>query len=242
MPHVMTDDTANDPSHFGNGEEFRPSWSVAFSGVARWVGQSSDRNPSDVVDRGRRVTAVTRYWQRKDTEVCRERHHLQIRAVSEKAWIDHGVGDARKRGEHPIDQPMLARHQRRVVGSGQPLRKANDLFKAGLPCSVRKRYCTLDHKRMIWRAVISSLYATHRVRQLSGIENVRHHDLSATTLEKIAPRVLDTDSGSYWPPLGQQLRDHGAPGPAGCADNKNFWIGHKRRSGVIFSSWYDIVP
>jgi hypothetical protein len=77
--------------------------------------------------------------------MCRERHHLQIRTVGEEAWIDNGVGDAWKRGEHPIDQPMLARHQGRMVGSGEPLRKANDLFEAGLPRSVRKRHRTLDH-------------------------------------------------------------------------------------------------
>jgi hypothetical protein len=38
------------------------------------------------------------------------------------------------------------------------------------------------------------------------------------------------------------LRDDGATGPSGGAGNKNFWIGHKRRSGVIFCSWYDNVP
>ena len=171
-----------------------------------------------------------------------ERHHLQIGAVGEEAWIDDGVSDARKRAEHPIDQPMLARHQGRMVGSSEPLRKANDLFKARLPRSIRKRHGTLDHERMVWRAVIGSLYSTHRICQLTGIENVGHHYLSAATLEEIAPRISDTDGGSYWPPFGQQLRDDGATGSSGCAGNKNFWVSHKKRNGVILRQWYDIVP
>jgi hypothetical protein len=95
---------------------------------------------------------------------------------------------------------------------------------------------------MIRRTVISSLYATHRVRQLTGIENVGHHDLSAATLKEIAPRISDTDGGSYWPPFGQQLRDDGATGPSGRAGNKNFWVSHKKRNGVILRQRYDIVP
>ena len=119
----------------------------------------------------------------------RERHHLQIGAVSEEAGIDDGVCDARKRGEHPIDQPKLARHQRRVVGPGEPLRKPDDLFEARLPRSGGKCRRTLDHEGMIGRTVVSSLHVAHRVHQLTGIENVRDHDLGTATLEQIAARV-----------------------------------------------------
>jgi hypothetical protein len=96
------------------------------------------------------------------------------------------------------------------------LRKPDDLFEARLPRSVCKCHRTLDHEGMIWRAEVSSLHATHRVRQLAGIEDIRHHDLSAATLEQIAPRVPDTDGGSHWPPFGQQLSNNRATGPSGC--------------------------
>ena len=81
----------------------------------------------------------------------RERHHLHIGAVSEETGIDDGVSDVRKRGEHPIDKPKLARHQRRVVRSGEPLRKPDDLFEATLPRSRGKCRRTLDHERMVGR-------------------------------------------------------------------------------------------
>src|SRR5689334_23236236 len=103
MPHLMTDNPADDLSHFAYHQKCRPGWPVAVAGVARWISQGSDRYPRDVVDRGRRVKALARDWQRKDAKVCRERHHLQIGAVGEEAWIDDSVGDARKRAEHPID-------------------------------------------------------------------------------------------------------------------------------------------
>ena len=51
---------------------------------------------------------------------------LQIWAVSEEAGIDDGVREARKRGEHPIDKPKLARHKRRVLGPSEPLLKPDD--------------------------------------------------------------------------------------------------------------------
>jgi hypothetical protein len=73
------------------------------------------------------------------------------------------------------------------------------------------------------------LYATHRIGQLTGIENVCHHDLSAATLEENAPRISDPNGGPYWPPLSQQLPGDGATGPSGRADNKNFWVSHKEK-------------
>jgi len=148
------------------------------------------------------------------------------------------VRDARKRREHPIDKPMLARHQRGMVGASQPLRKPNDLFEARLPRSVRKCRRTLDGEGMIRRAVISSPHTAHCVRQLTRIEKVCDHNLSAATLEQIAPCVSDTDGSSYGPTLGQQLSDDGATGPSGCADNENFRVSHKERSGVAF--WFSV--
>src|SRR6516164_660758 len=106
---------------------------------------------------------------------------------------------------------------------------------------------------MIRRTVIASLHTAHRVRQLTRIENVCNHNLSAATLEQIAARVPHTDGGSYGPTLGQQLSDNSATGPSGCADNENFRINHEKRSGGILAwgtisyleainYWYDIVP
>src|SRR5262249_30465820 len=160
-------------------EEFRSGRPVALARVARWIEERRYRNASDIVDRGRGVTALSRDWQREDTEMRRERHHLQIGAVSKEAGIDDGVRDARKRGEHPIDQPNLARDQCRVVGPSEPLRKPDDLFETRLTRSGGKRRSTLDHEGMIGRAVVSSLHAAHRVHQLTGIENVRNNDLGA---------------------------------------------------------------
>ncbi len=100
----------------------------------------------------------------------------------------------------------------------------------------------LDHEGMIRRAIVGSLHAAHRVRQLTGIENVCHHDLSAETLEPIAPGVRDTDGGSYWPPFGQQLSNNSATGPSGCAGYENFWVSHNKESRVVFCCRYDIVP
>ena len=85
---------------------------------------------------------------------------------------------------------------------------------------------------MIGRAVISSLDTAHRVRQLTGIENICNHNLGAATLEQIAPGVPDTDGSSYGPTFGQQLSDNSATGPSGSADYENFWVSHKERSGV----------
>src|ERR1700739_4499379 len=113
----MTDDAPDDPSHFGYRQKFWPGWPVALTGVARWISQGSDRYPRNVVDRGRRIKALARDWQRKDAEMCGERHHLEIGTVGEEPWIDDGVGDAWKRAEHPIDQPMLAAHQSRLIWS-----------------------------------------------------------------------------------------------------------------------------
>ena len=147
MPHFAADDVAHDRGHFGNGEEFgrvgRLLWRRGELDRAR------HRNAGDIVDRGRGVTALSRDWQRKDAEMRRERHHLHIGAVSEETGIDDGVRDARKRGEHPIDKPKLARHKRRVVGPSEPLRKPDDLFEAGLTGSGRKRRRALDHEGMI---------------------------------------------------------------------------------------------
>jgi hypothetical protein len=37
----------------------------------------------------------------------------------------------RRHGEQPIDQPALAGHQRRMRGTRQPLRHADDVFESG---------------------------------------------------------------------------------------------------------------
>ncbi len=76
MPHFMTDDSANDRGHFSNGEELRSSRSITLARMTRWIGQGGDSNPGDIIDRWRCVTALTRHWQWKDPEVCRERHHV----------------------------------------------------------------------------------------------------------------------------------------------------------------------
>jgi len=132
VPHFVADDATDDRGHFGNGEEFRPSRPVALARVACRIEQRRDCNSGNIIDRGRGVTALALDWQRKDPEMRRERHHLHIGAVCEEAGIDDGVRDARKRREHLIDKPKLARHKRRVVGSGEPLGKPDDLFEARL--------------------------------------------------------------------------------------------------------------
>ena len=76
----------------------------------------------------------------------------------------------------------------------------------------------------------------------SSIENICNHNLSAATLEPIAPRVPDTDGGSYWPSFGQQLSNNSATGSSGCAGYENFWVSHKQESRVEFRYRYDIVP
>ena len=45
----------------------------------------------------------------------------------------------------------------------------------------------------------------------------------------------ETNGGSYGPTLGQQLSGNSASGPSGCADNENFRINHKKRSGGILA-------
>src|SRR5260221_1633535 len=84
----------------------------------------------------------------------------------------------------------------------------------------------LDHEGMIRRAIVGSLHAAHRVPQLTGIENVCHHDLSAETLEPIAPGVPDTDGRSYLAPLCQPLRNNKATRPSGCGGYQNFLVSH----------------
>jgi hypothetical protein len=100
--------------------------------------------------------------------------------------------------------------------------------------SGRKCRRTLDHEGMIGRAVVSSLHAAHSVHQLTGIENVRIHDLGTATLEQIAAPVPHADGGSYGTTFGQELRDYGATGSSGCAGYQNFWISHGKRRGVVF--------
>ena len=156
----------------------------------------------------------------------REWHHLQIGAIRKEAGIDAGVSDARKRREHPIDKPELTRQERRVVGPGEPLRKPNDLFKARLVRGGRKCRRALDHEGMVRRAVVGSLHTAHRVHQLTGIKDVRNHDLGAAALEQIAATVPPADHGSYRPAFGQQLSDYRATGLSGCAGYQKFGINH----------------
>jgi hypothetical protein len=156
----------------------------------------------------------------------RERHHLHIGAVSEEAGIDDGVRDARQRGEHPINEPKLARHQRRVIGPGEPLRKPDDLFQAGLTRSDRKRRRTLDDEGIIGRTVVRSLRPAQGVHQLTGIENVRYNDLGAAALKQNAAGVTHPDGGAYGITFGQQLGHHGTTGSSGCAGDQNFRFNH----------------
>src|SRR5258708_37420091 len=121
---------------------------------------------------------------------------------------------------------MLGRHERRVVGRGEPFRKPNDLFKARLARSGRKCRRALDDEGMVRRAVVGSLHTTHRVHQLTGIKDVRNHDLGAAALEQIAASVPPADDGSHRPAFGQQLSDYRATGLSGCAGYQNFWINH----------------
>src|SRR5260221_15216 len=75
-----------------------------------------------------------------------------------------------------------------------------------------------------------------------GIRKGSDPNLSAETLEPIAPGVRDTDGGSYWPPFGQQLSNNSATGPSGCAGYENFWVSHNKETRVVFCCRYDIVP
>ena len=226
VPHFVTDHAADDRGHFVNGEECRPSRPVGLAGVACRIEQCSDGYSGNIVDRGRSVTALPRDWQRQKPEIRSERHHLQVGAIRKEAGIDAGVRDARKRREHPIDKPELTRQERRVVRPGEPLRKPNDLFKACLARSGRKCRSALDHERMVRRAVVGSLHTAHRVHQLTGIKDVRNHDLGAAALEQIAASVPPADDGSYRPAFGQQLSDYRATGLSGRAGHQNFWNNH----------------
>ena len=198
------------------------------------IEERCDCNVGDVVDGGRGVTALSRDWQWKDSEMRRERHHLHIGAISEEAGIDDGVRDARKRGEHPINEPKLARQQRRVIGPGEPLRKSDNLFQAGLTRSDRKRRRTLDDEGMIGRTVVRSLHSAQGVYQLARIENVREHDLGIAPLEQIAAGVLHADGGAYGVTFGQQLGHDGATGSSGCAGDQNFRFNHGKRREIAF--------
>ena len=208
------------------------------------IEERCDCNVGDVVDGGRGVTALSRDWQWKDSEMRRERHHLHIGAVSEEAGIDDGVRDARKRGEHPINEPKLARHQRRVIGPGEPLRKPDDLFQAGLTRSDRKRRRTLDHEGMIGRTIVRSLHPAQGVHQLAGIENVRDHDLGTAPLEQIAAGVLHADGGAYGVTFGQQLGNDGATGSSGWAGDQNFRFNswEEKRDTFLFEVRYRTLP
>src|SRR6516225_9724119 len=210
MPHFATDDVADDCGHFRNAEEFRPGRPVALARVACRIEERGYRNAGDIVDRGRGVAALSIDWQRKDPEMRRERQHLHIGAVSKEAGSDGGVRDARKRGEHPIDKPKLARQKRRVVGPGEPLRKPDDLFQAGLTRSYRKRRPALDDEGMIGRTVVRSLHPAQRVHLLA-----KGYPVRATV------RLQDVRSN-----LLQQLGDYGATGSSSCAGDQNFWIDH----------------
>jgi AcrR family transcriptional regulator len=113
-----------------------------------------------------------------------------------------------------------------VIGPGEPLRKPNDLFNAGLARRGRKCRRALDHEGMVRRAVVGSLHTAHRVHQLIGIKDVRNHDLGAAALEQIAASVPAADYSSYRPAFGQQLTDYCATGLSGCAGYQNCWINH----------------
>jgi hypothetical protein len=67
---------------------------------------------------------------------------------------------------------------------------------------------------------------------LTGIENVRDHDLGAATLEQIAARVPHADGGAYGVTFGEQLGDYGATGSSGCAGDQNFRFNHGKRRGI----------
>src|SRR5258707_13741814 len=101
---------------------------------------------------------------------------------------------------------MLARHERRVVGPGEPLRKPNDLFKARLARSGRKCRRALDDEGMVRRAVVGSLHTTYRLPQLTGVKDVRKHELRAPALEAIAAGAPPPDHGPPPPTLCQHLR------------------------------------
>src|SRR5208282_1253060 len=84
----------------------------------------------------------------------------------------------------------------------------------------------------------SSLRVAHRVRQLTGIENVRHNDLGAARLQRSAAQVECAHHGAYRNALGEKLTDDRATGFSGRAGYQNFGINHRRQ----FNQRYGNVP
>ena len=88
------------------------------------VEQCTDRDPGNVFVGRRRVAAPTRR-PRQHPELGGNRQNQQI-VVGEEPGINRDVRGVGQQCKQLVGQPVMAGHQRRMLGAGQPLAQSHD--------------------------------------------------------------------------------------------------------------------
>ena len=125
-PDRSSNSSADCLGHVLRAEEFRSGGAVALPGVPRWIREGRDSNSRDVLVRGWRVAAFAIH-PGEDAEMRRQPNRHQV-GISEKAWVDDRMRNSGRHRKQPIDQPVLAGHERWMRGTRQPLTQADNMF------------------------------------------------------------------------------------------------------------------
>ena len=114
------------PGHVLCAEEFRSSGTVALPGVPCRIYKGRDRDSRNILVRRWCVAAITVH-PGKDAEMRGQPNRHKV-GVSEEARVYDRVRDSGRHGEQPVDEPMLAGHQRGMRGACQPLGDSDDVL------------------------------------------------------------------------------------------------------------------
>src|SRR6202012_3399407 len=158
--------------------------------------------------------------RRQHPQLGCHRHQLQV-VVGEVAGIDRDVGGVGQQLEQLVGQPGVPRHQRRMLGAGQPLAQGYHRFHAGAPRGLREGDRAVQRVWMVWRVEVQPVHAFHRSRNLLYVKHIRDDDFGAQVPQPGAAGILTVHHDPRGDAPVQQLSGDGAADLARGAGDQN---------------------
>jgi hypothetical protein len=188
------------------------------------VKQCSHHDTGDVFV-GRWRVAVRTHRHRQHPKLGGSRENLQI-VVGEEAGINRDMGCGRQQLKQFVGQPVMAGHQRRMLGTGQPLAKCHHCLDAGAARRHGKGDRAFEGMWVVREVEEQPVHPIDRGLNLLNVKHIRDDSLSAQRAHAGTTRIVTMHQGPRRHASFQQLGRHRAADLACGARNEHTCLCH----------------